>query len=92
MGVLPKPSRTALALAVVSHFSILIAVPRLCRLIVFPVSAISLSSPCVDDKPFLPTFQISKEKAKGLGIDSVRLDVSLKETVESLKEKKFFSF
>ncbi|KAI4332125.1 hypothetical protein L6164_017059 [Bauhinia variegata] len=44
---------------------------------------------CVHDKPFMPTYQISKEKAKSLGIEFTPLDVTLKETVESLREKKF---
>ncbi|KAJ9698031.1 hypothetical protein PVL29_007238 [Vitis rotundifolia] len=46
---------------------------------------------CADDHPFMPTYQISKEKAKSLGIEFIPLEESLKETVESLKEKKFFS-
>ncbi|MBA0548626.1 hypothetical protein Golob_019715 [Gossypium lobatum] len=41
------------------------------------------------DKPYVPTYQVSKEKAKSLGIEFIPLDVSLKETVESLKEKGF---
>ncbi|XP_052201186.1 phenylacetaldehyde reductase-like isoform X2 [Diospyros lotus] len=53
--------------------------------------SIQLPDKCADDKPYMPTFQVSKEKAKGLGIDFVPLEESLKETVESLKEKKFFS-
>lgn len=44
---------------------------------------------CADDKPYVPTYQVSKEKAKSLGIEFTPLEVSLKETVESLKEKKF---
>ncbi|KAI4306725.1 hypothetical protein L6164_029978 [Bauhinia variegata] len=44
---------------------------------------------CADDKPFMPTYQISKEKAKSLGIEFTPLDVTLKETVESLRENKF---
>ncbi|KAI9078263.1 hypothetical protein K1719_039765 [Acacia pycnantha] len=44
---------------------------------------------CADDKPFVPTYQVSKEKTKTLGIEFIPLEVSLKETVESLKEKKF---
>ena len=44
---------------------------------------------CADEKTYMPTFQISKEKAKSLGIEFIPLEVSLKETVESLKEKKF---
>lgn len=47
---------------------------------------------CADDKPYVPTYQVSKEKAKCLGIDFIPLDVSLKETVESLKEKGFVNF
>jgi nucleoside-diphosphate-sugar epimerase len=51
-----------------------------------------LPEKCVDEKPYVPTFQVSKEKAKTLGIEFVPLDVSLKETVESLKDKEFVSF
>jgi hypothetical protein len=47
---------------------------------------------CGDDKPFMQTFQISKEKAKTLGIEFIPLEVSLKEIIESLKEKKFVNF
>ncbi|KAK4777767.1 hypothetical protein SAY87_017954 [Trapa incisa] len=46
---------------------------------------------CADDKPFIPIYQVSKEKAKGLGIDYIPLEQSLKETVDSLKEKGFAS-
>ncbi|MED6208041.1 hypothetical protein PIB30_041354 [Stylosanthes scabra] len=45
-----------------------------------------------DDKPYVPTYQVSKEKFKSLGIEYIPLEVSLKETVESLKEKKFTNF
>ncbi|ESW03540.1 hypothetical protein PHAVU_011G022300 [Phaseolus vulgaris] len=45
-----------------------------------------------DDKPYVPTFQVSKEKAKSLGVEFIPLEVSLKETVESLKEKNFTNF
>ncbi|KAH1141175.1 hypothetical protein AAZX31_12G019000 [Glycine max] len=47
---------------------------------------------CEDDEPFMPTFQVSKEKAKSLGVEFIPLEVSLRETVESLKEKKFVDF
>jgi hypothetical protein len=47
---------------------------------------------CGDDKPFMQTFQISKEKAKTLGIEFIPLEVSLKEIIESFKEKKFVNF
>uniref|UniRef100_A0A5B7C0T8 Dihydroflavonol 4-reductase n=1 Tax=Davidia involucrata TaxID=16924 RepID=A0A5B7C0T8_DAVIN len=45
-----------------------------------------------DEKPVVPLYQVSKERAKSLGIDFISLEVSLKDTVESLKEKKFLSF
>ena len=45
-----------------------------------------------DDKSFMPTFQVFKEKAKTLGIEFIPLKVSLKETVGNLKEKKFVDF
>ncbi|GMY16258.1 phenylacetaldehyde reductase-like isoform X1 [Fagus crenata] len=51
-----------------------------------------LPEKCADDKPFVPTYQVSKEKTKSLGIEYIPFEVSLKETVESLKEKNFFSF
>jgi len=47
---------------------------------------------CADDKPFVPTYQVSKEKTKSLGIDYIPLEQSLKETVDSLKEKGFVKF
>jgi len=47
---------------------------------------------CEDDEPFLPTFKVSKEKAKRLGIEFISLEESLRETVECLKEKKFVDF
>ncbi|KAF5193329.1 cinnamoyl-CoA reductase 1-like, partial [Thalictrum thalictroides] len=50
---------------------------------------IQLPEKCVDDKPFVPAYQVSKEKTKSLGIEYIPVEVSLKDTVESLKEKKF---
>ncbi|XP_038696527.1 phenylacetaldehyde reductase [Tripterygium wilfordii] len=51
-----------------------------------------LPQKCADDKPYVPTYQVSKERAQSLGIEFIPLEVSLKETVESLKEKEFVSF
>ncbi|KAL9455155.1 hypothetical protein AB3S75_010544 [Citrus x aurantiifolia] len=51
-----------------------------------------LPEKCADDKPYVPTYQVSKEKAKNLGIEFIPLEVSLKETIESLKEKGFVDF
>ncbi|KAK6928869.1 NAD-dependent epimerase/dehydratase [Dillenia turbinata] len=47
---------------------------------------------CADDKPFAACYQISKEKAKTLSIDFIPLEMSLQETVKSLKEKEFVKF
>ncbi|KAL7174168.1 hypothetical protein ACSBR2_033426 [Camellia fascicularis] len=43
-----------------------------------------------DDKPYVLLHQVSKEKAKTLGINFISLEEGLKEIVESLTEKKFF--
>jgi len=56
------------------------------------VSCVNNITRCGDDKPYVPIYQVSKEKAKSLGIEFIPLEVSLKETVESLKEKKFINF
>ncbi|KAI9117791.1 hypothetical protein K1719_011206 [Acacia pycnantha] len=53
---------------------------------------LQLPDKCADDKPFRSKYQVSKEKAKTLGIEFIPLEVSLKETVESLKEKHFINF
>ncbi|KAL7612138.1 phenylacetaldehyde reductase [Lactuca sativa] len=67
----------------VAHFSEIVQILRKH----YPES--QLPQKCADDKPFVPTYQVSKEKAKSLGIDYITLEESLKETVESLKEKGF---
>ncbi|XP_058722028.1 cinnamoyl-CoA reductase CAD2 [Vicia villosa] len=51
--------------------------------------SLQLPEKCADDKPSVPIYQVSKEKVKSLGIEYIPLEVSIKETVESLKEKKF---
>ncbi|KAK8469266.1 hypothetical protein PHAVU_005G034666 [Phaseolus vulgaris] len=53
---------------------------------------IQLPEKCIDDKPYPAIYQVSKEKAKSLGLEYTPLEVSLKDTVESLKEKKFTPF
>ncbi|KAM1263548.1 hypothetical protein ACFX2G_029151 [Malus domestica] len=52
--------------------------------------ALKLPEECADDKPFTPTYQVSKERAQSLGVKFTPLEVTLKDTVESLKEKNFF--
>ncbi|CAN6697020.1 unnamed protein product [Malus baccata var. baccata] len=51
--------------------------------------ALKLPEECADDKPFTPTYQVSKERAQSLGVKFTPLEVTLKDTVESLKEKNF---
>ncbi|GMN26268.1 hypothetical protein TIFTF001_001233 [Ficus carica] len=70
----------------VCHYSEVVRILR----VLYP--ALRLPEKCADDKPFTPTYQVSKEKAKSLGIDYIPIEVSLKETVESLKEKQFANF
>nr|XP_043631757.1 phenylacetaldehyde reductase-like [Erigeron canadensis] len=67
----------------VAHFSEVVEILRK----LYPSS--HLPTKCADDKPFVPIYQVSKEKAKSLGIDYIPLEQSLKETVDSLKEKNF---
>ncbi|GKV12617.1 hypothetical protein SLEP1_g23739 [Rubroshorea leprosula] len=45
-----------------------------------------------EDKPIQKVLQISKEKIKSLGVNFIPLEVSLRDTVECLKEKGFISF
>ncbi|PIA53491.1 hypothetical protein AQUCO_00900232v1 [Aquilegia coerulea] len=67
----------------VAHFSEIVEVLRG----LYP--NIQLPEKCADDKPFAPAYQVAKEKTKNLGIDYIPVEVSLKDTVESLKEKNF---
>ncbi|XP_074335374.1 phenylacetaldehyde reductase-like isoform X1 [Apium graveolens] len=54
--------------------------------------AISIPETCKKEKPVEPPYHVSKERAKSLGIDFLPLEVSLKDMVESLKEKNFLIF
>lgn len=46
---------------------------------------------CADDKASPLVYEVSKEKAKTLGLDYIPLEVSVKDTIESLKEKGFLN-
>ncbi|XP_014499797.1 cinnamoyl-CoA reductase 1 [Vigna radiata var. radiata] len=67
----------------VAHYSDIVKILR----DLYP--SLQLPEKCVDDKPYDPIFEVSKEKAKSLGLEFTPLEVSIKDTVESLKEKKF---
>ncbi|KAK7341237.1 hypothetical protein VNO80_24163 [Phaseolus coccineus] len=48
---------------------------------------------CEVDEPYIPTYQISTDKAKKeLGIEFTPLEVSIRETVESFREKNLVNF
>uniref|UniRef100_A0A2C9VIE0 Uncharacterized protein n=1 Tax=Manihot esculenta TaxID=3983 RepID=A0A2C9VIE0_MANES len=51
----------------------------------------NLSCRCGSRLNYLTKYEVSKEKAKTLGIDFIPLEVSLKDTIESLKQKGFLS-
>ncbi|GAB4856024.1 hypothetical protein Ancab_024663 [Ancistrocladus abbreviatus] len=53
---------------------------------------LQLPDECADGKPFMPTYQVSREKAKDSGIDYIPLKVGLQEMVESFKEKQLVIF
>ncbi|KAJ4751709.1 hypothetical protein LUZ62_086114 [Rhynchospora pubera] len=54
--------------------------------------SIPVPEKCADDKPFKAIYQVSKEKARSLGLNFIPLEESVKETIESLKEKGFITF
>ncbi|XP_019151155.1 PREDICTED: cinnamoyl-CoA reductase 1-like [Ipomoea nil] len=54
--------------------------------------SLSISDKYKDDLPTVATYQVCQEKAKSLGINYTSFDVSLKDTIESLKEKHFLDF
>ncbi|KHN12530.1 Bifunctional dihydroflavonol 4-reductase/flavanone 4-reductase [Glycine soja] len=70
----------------VAHYSEIVKILR----DLYPT--LQLPEKCADDNPYVPIYQVSKERAKSLGIEYTPLEVSLKETVDSLKEKKFTNF
>ncbi|KAK4278715.1 hypothetical protein QN277_016523 [Acacia crassicarpa] len=70
----------------VTHFSDFVKISHeLCPTLPLPEKFVM-------DEPLTPKFQVSKEKAKTLVIEFIPLQVSIKEIVESLKEKKFLNF
>lgn len=71
----------------VIHFS------ELARILRDLYPTLQIPDKCEVDEPYVPTYQISTEKAKkSLGIEFTPLEVSLRETVESFREKKIVNF
>ncbi|KAL3732665.1 hypothetical protein ACJRO7_029333 [Eucalyptus globulus] len=50
-----------------------------------------LPEKCENDKPYESAPRVSREQIEGLGVKFIPLEVSLRDTVESLKEKGFLS-
>ncbi|RZC62694.1 hypothetical protein C5167_024468 [Papaver somniferum] len=82
----PSASGRYLLVERVIHYSVIVEILRE----LYP--AVQLPGRCADEKPFVPTYQVNTERTKNLGIDFISMQESLKETVESLKEKNFISF
>ncbi|KAJ4819160.1 Phenylacetaldehyde reductase [Rhynchospora pubera] len=51
--------------------------------------AFRLPDKCEDDKPFQSTYQVSKEKARTLGMSFIPFQIGITEIIESLKERGF---
>ncbi|KAK9913036.1 hypothetical protein M0R45_036862 [Rubus argutus] len=51
---------------------------------IFP--ALKVPKKCADDEPLAKTYRVSKERVNILGLNFTPLEISLKDTVESLKE------
>lgn len=58
----------------------------------FEMDPLNFFCRCADEKIYIPTYKVSKEKAESLGVEFVPLEVSIKETVESLRDKGFIRF
>ncbi|WOL17131.1 cinnamoyl-CoA reductase 2 [Canna indica] len=83
---LPSASGRHCLVERVAHYS------ELVKIIHELYPALKLPEKCADDKPFAPIFQVSKEKFRSLGLEYIPLETSIKETIDSLKEKNFVKF
>ncbi|CAN6483297.1 unnamed protein product [Victoria cruziana] len=68
----------------VAHYSDIVKVLK------EPYPDYKLPAKCAYDRHFVPTYKVSKKKAENFGINYIPLEVSLRKTVESLKEKNLF--
>ncbi|CAL5423789.1 unnamed protein product [Camellia sinensis] len=69
----------------VAHYS------KLVKILQEKFPSFHLPEKSADDKPFMPTYQVSKERTKSVGLEFIPLKQSIKKTVESLKEQKLFT-
>ncbi|XP_015573868.1 phenylacetaldehyde reductase-like [Ricinus communis] len=79
----PSASGRYCLVASVTHFSEVLNIVRK------HYPSLQLPEKCVDEKPFVSKYEVSNEKAKTLGIDFTPLEVTVKDTIESLREKGF---
>ncbi|XP_021742550.1 tetraketide alpha-pyrone reductase 1-like [Chenopodium quinoa] len=82
----PSASGRYVLVETVAHFS------EVVRILQELYPSLPLPDKCADDKPFAPTYQVSKEKVKSLGISYTPFEVTLKETVQNLMDKGLLSF
>ncbi|KAG8388985.1 hypothetical protein BUALT_Bualt02G0182400 [Buddleja alternifolia] len=80
----PSANGRYLTVESVAHYSEIVKLLRQ----LYPT--LPLPKKCADDKPFVAKYQVSKERAKSLGLEFTPLEQTIKEAVESLKEKGFF--
>ncbi|KAJ8574465.1 hypothetical protein K7X08_026270 [Anisodus acutangulus] len=80
----PSANGRYLMVESVAHYSELVKILRE----LYPT--MKLPEKCADDKPFPPKYQVNIERANNLGVEFTPLAESIKETAESLKEKKFY--
>ncbi|KAL3622545.1 hypothetical protein CASFOL_033956 [Castilleja foliolosa] len=59
---------------------------------IFPSLELKLNLNGTEDESMSPPNKVSQERAKSLGLNFTPLEVSLKDIVESLRDKKFISF
>ncbi|XP_027923448.1 tetraketide alpha-pyrone reductase 1-like [Vigna unguiculata] len=82
----PSYSGRYLLVQRVAHYSDIVKILRG----LYPT--LKLPEKCIDDRPYDPIFQVSKEKSKRILYFHFSFERILKDTVESLKEKKFIKF
>ncbi|KAL3652106.1 hypothetical protein CASFOL_001787 [Castilleja foliolosa] len=80
----PSANGRYLMVESVAHISELVDILRA----LYP--SLRLPEKCADDRAFPAKYQVSKEKAKSIGVKFTSLAEGVKESVESLKEKDFF--
>ncbi|XVF79653.1 hypothetical protein PTKIN_Ptkin15bG0006200 [Pterospermum kingtungense] len=67
--------------------------PEIMKILSELYPSLHLNEKCEDyNKPLECTYEVSKEKAKGLGVSFIPFELSLRDSIKSFKEKGFLSF